>query len=238
MDMWDYDFNPIRERIEAGAHVSIEGQNIQPFASYTVTSRDPYDVYYHQLYGGAKFTLRENLTGSASVGYLTSTGSSTRLRDTWLGIASLNWQMTSFTNHSIFGGRRVLNTAYMPLSLDDFVEYRLSQQIGFGAEFNFTIGTLQRQILEDSRGFTDGHLNYAGASLQFLLNEKLRLSLVSGYENVLRGSLDFERWTHRVNVDSLLSETLSMQLFYQYLETSGSIDFNEHALFSSISKRF
>jgi hypothetical protein len=74
--------------------------------------------------------------------------------------------------------------------------------------------------------------------LQFLLNQKLRLALVSGYENVSNGTRDFQRWTHRVNLDSMLSETLSMQLFYQYLESSGSIDFNEHALFSSISKRF
>ena len=238
VDMWDYDFNLVRARIETGAYVSIEGQYIQPFASYIATSRDPYDFYFHQLYGGAKFTLRENLTGSASVGYLKTSGSGPKVRDTWLGLASLNWQMTSFTSHSLWGGRRVLNTAYLPLSLDDFVEYRLSQQIGFGAEFNFTIGTLQRQILENSRGLTDGHLNYAGGSLQFLLNEKLRLALVSGYENASNGTRDFQRWTHRVNLDSMLSETLSMQLFYQYLESSGSIDFNEHALFSSISKRF
>jgi hypothetical protein len=237
IDMWNIDLDHIRDRLTGGISINVNGSYIQPFASYVVTTREPYTVYNHQLYVGAKSMLRQDLAASVAVGYLTNTGS-TAIRDSWLGVASLQWQMTPFTTHILSGGRQVKNTAYLPLALDDFVQYSLTQQIGFNAQASVILGSIQRAQIDEGRGGGNAHVNYAGLTLQFLLTESLRLSAVSGYENIDQGTNQFQRWTHRLNMDKALSESLALQMFYQYMENSGTFAFTEQVLYMGMTKRF
>ncbi len=241
LDALDSNLKSVQARIIGGASVRMEGVFIKPFATYGMASTSPYELYRHQVHVGSGFVLRHDIDASASVGYMTTTGSSRFSyghRERWLGQGSLQWQMTPFTSHTLVGGRRVLNNPALPLSLNDFIQYQLLQQIGFRSDLSFIIGTSQRQQLEIGRGGGDGHVNYAGMMLESSLTESLRVSLASGYENLDLGVRDYQFWMHRLNAQLLLSETVSMTAIYQYTESAGSISFMEHALFLSLSKMF
>lgn len=238
IDIWDYDFNGLRSRIHGGVWLSAKGPNFEPYIGYQMTSNEPYNNILHQFNGGANFTVRHNLRGFVNVGYMWRAGSNIDSNDTWLAIAGLDWQMTGLTRHYLWGGRRVINTAFLPLALDDFIEYRLTQQIGFRSEVSIITGTSQRKQLETSRGGGDSHINYAGLTLSSQVSELMNISAVAGYENIDRGRQDIQRWIYRLNADTMLSPTVGLQAFYQYSETSGTIDFTEHALFMSMTKRF
>ncbi len=238
IDIWDYDFNGLRSRIHAGAWLSVKGPNFEPYIGYQMTSSEPYNILLHQFHGGANFNLRHNLRGFVNVGYMWRAGSNIDSKDTWLGIAGFDWEMTDYTRHYVWGGRRVINTAFLPLALDDFVEYRLTQQIGFKTSLGLIVGTSQRKQLEVSRGGGDSHVNYSGLTLQSQISELMYISAVAGYENIDRGRQDIQRWTYRLNADAMLSPTVGLQAFYQYSETTGTINFTEHALFMSMTKRF
>jgi hypothetical protein len=85
---------------------------------------------------------------------------------------------------------------------------------------------------------SDAHINYTGLTLQSQVSDTVYVSAIAGYENIDRGKQDVERWTYRLNADAMLSPTVGLQAFYQYSETTGTIDFTEHALFMSMTKRF
>lgn len=238
IDIWDYDFNGLRSRIHGGVWLSAKGPNFEPYIGYQMTSNEPYNNLLHQFHGGANFNLRHDLRGFVNVGYMWRAGGNIDSDDTWLGIAGLDWQMTGLTRHYLWGGRRVINTAFLPLALDDFAEYRLTQQVGFRSEAAFIVGTSQRKQLEVTRGGGDAHVNYAGLTLLSQVSDLLTVSAVVGYENIDRGRQDIQRWIYRLNADTMLSPSVVMQAFYQYSETTGTIDFTEHALFMSMTKRF
>jgi hypothetical protein len=242
IDTWDYDFNGLRSGIHAGAWLSVKGPHFEPYIGYQMTSNEPYKIFLHQFHGGASFDLRHDLRGFVNAGYMWRAGGSVDSRDTWLGMAGLDWQMTGLTRHLLTGGRRVLNTAFLPLALDDFAEYKIVQQIGYRTELSFIVGTSQRKQLEDQRGGkrigSDAHVNYTGVTLQSQVSDTMYVSAIAGYENIDRGNQDVERWTYRLNADAMLSPTVGLQAFYQYSETTGTIDFTEHALFMSMTKRF
>jgi hypothetical protein len=157
-------------------------------------------------------------------------------------MVGLDWEMTGHTRHFITAGRRVLNTAFLPIALDDFAEYKLIQQIGYRTELSFIVGTSQRKQMEEQRSGksvgSDAHINYTGLTLQSQVSDTVYVSAIAGYENIDRGKQDVERWTYRLNADAMLSPTVGLQAFYQYSETTGTIDFTEHALFMSMTKRF
>jgi hypothetical protein len=242
IDTWDYDFNGVNSRIHTGAWLSVKGPNFEPYIGYQMTSNEPYKTFLHQFHGGANFNIRHDLRGFASVGYMWRAGGHLDSRDTWLGIAGLDWEMTGFTRHYLTAGRRVLNTAFLPIALDDFAEYKLTQQIGYRTELTFIVGTSQRKQLEDQRAGKrvggDAHVNYTGVTLQSQVSDTVYVSAIAGYENIDRGKQDVERWTYRLNADAMVSPTVGLQAFYQYSETAGTIDFTEHALFMSMTKRF
>jgi hypothetical protein len=238
IDIWDYDLNGIRSRIHGGVWLSAKGPNFEPYIGYQMTSGEPYDLFLHQFHAGANFNLLHNLRGFVGAGYMWKAGPNIDADDTWLGIAGLDWQMTGLTRHYIAGGRRVVNTAFLPISLDDFVEYRLTQQVGFSSEAAFIVGTSQRKQVELTRGGGDAHVNYVGLTLLSQISETVIISAVAGYENIDRGRQDVQRWTYRLNADASLSPSVGLQAFYQYSDTSGTINFSEHALFMSMTKRF
>jgi hypothetical protein len=165
VDIWDSDFNGLRSRIHGGVWLSAKGPNFEPYIGYQMTSSEPYNIILHQFHGGANFNLRHDLRGFVNVGYMWRAGGNIDSDDTWLGIAGLDWQMTGLTRHYLWGGRRVINTAFLPLALDDFAEYRLTQQVGFRSEAALIVGTSQRKQLEVTRGGGDAHVNYAGLTL-------------------------------------------------------------------------
>ena len=84
----------------------------------------------------------------------------------------------------------------------------------------------------------DQHVNYAGMILRVPVSETLTLSSVNGYENIDIGTQDIQRWTYRLNLDAMLSPTVGLQVFYQYVDSSGTFDFSEHALYVGATKRF
>jgi hypothetical protein len=242
IDIWDYDFNGLRSRIHTGAWLSVKGPNFEPYISYQMTSNEPYKTFLHQFHGGANFNLRHNLRGFVNAGYMWRAGGNIDAKDTWLGMVGLDWEMTGHTRHFITAGRRVLNTAFLPIALDDFAEYKLIQQIGYRTELSFIVGTSQRKQMEEQRAGksvgSDAHINYTGLTLQSQVSDTVYVSAIAGYENIDRGKQDVERWTYRLNADAMLSPTVGLQAFYQYSETTGTIDFTEHALFMSMTKRF
>ncbi|HYF37549.1 MAG TPA: hypothetical protein VD994_19765, partial [Prosthecobacter sp.] len=245
MDLWDSDFDHLTSWNTASVAVVRDGgRAFKPYAMYTASTRDDFDIIYQWINVGASFVLAPQVDGYAQVGYLWSTGGEgLRDSDSWLGEVGLRQRLGIYTEHGLRGGRRVTDPEFGARSLADFVTYYFSQSLGPNTTLSFLAQYSDVDYLGDR--FLGDYKAYGAALVaRHQISRRSSLTAYASFERVEADDArrGWDLWTYRLTYLRSFGETVTGQLLYQYQHSASSVtirdDFTEHLLYMGIIKRF
>lgn len=237
IDTWNHNFKNQVIALNGGARIRAGDEQLTPYAGYDFATAEPFTSFIHSALAGVTARIGPSILAYTQAGHYWVTGVG-QGHSGWMGLAGFRQQIGANTNHWAEAGRRVFNPGNSAPGIEDFAEYRLSHQLGPRTNALALAGLSQRRL--DFVNENDIVLKYAGFQISRLMSNRLTGFASVGWEDIELESdqRTFERWTYRLGINHLLTQTLQLNCFYQYEDTHGTIDFTEHFLYLGAAKKF
>lgn len=241
-DFWrSFDFDNHNSRDSLGLLLGYEGNSI-PFAPallYRVSTFDQFESFFHRLQLQFEGRITENVTASASGGYLWSSGLDPNLSSALWNVG-VNHRFSQRGNHGFGMGQQLFEDPFSPEVLFTtyyryFVNYQLAQRLNAAAYAQYSDG--ERIVSRDPR-IGVGDVNFYSVS-GVLTFRPWDFTSVTGsiiYQRTEPGDVmgESERWLYRLQVMQRLASRLTLQAMYQFEDFDGGISFNEHLVSMSL----
>lgn len=218
VDGWDLenlDLSDYRGTTRASVRVDYAGQDwrFAPFAEYSVSTDDGFELFLHQADVGIQGPITERLRLYARAGYYWTTGDQTPTEGLIYELG-LTHEVGPYTRQSLFAGSVVSETDFADRRVGRYVRYTLDQVLSRRARaalFGQWSDTRDVDTDRSSKGYL------AGASLAYQLGEYTRLSLSGAYEEYTDDQgLTYDRQIYTARLERRLRAGLTAALVYQY----------------------
>lgn len=238
VDVWDRDFRSIYAGITGGAYVRTGDPTFTSYAGYNFASAEPYNNWIHWVAVGARKQLTSYLAAYGEAGYYWMTGAARY--EGWTALVGIQQRLGYRTYHSLEVGRRVYKPLASAPGLEDYMEYRLTHQLGMRTNILGFAGISERRINMNMEN--DQVIKYAGVMMTTKITQRINNFASAGWERIENESnaMIIDRWTYRLGLMYAISESVQSQCFYQYedVHTNLTTNYSEHYLYLGISKRF
>lgn len=239
-DSWQsWGFDDHRGHNSLSALLAYNGNALRfaPYAAYHLDHEQDSGNVDHRIYLGFRGRLSENVSLDGRAGYLWSTGDSS-YNDSYLYSLSIFHQITRNTSHSLAGGRDYFHNE---LTNDTFIASYITYTINHTFTRALTGNAILQYSEDEGEDFTGERTNASlGLNYAFFNGYNSAISLRCAYEHRQESNtpLDSDRWIGTLNYSQQLFTRITGNVFYQYEESSGADDFNEHLIGCSVRKYF
>jgi hypothetical protein len=240
LDFWQsFDFDDHQSRDTLEALLGYEGNSI-PFApslSYTVSTFDQFESFWHRVQLMFNGRLTENIQASAMGGYLWTSNLDPQ-QVNYLWSLGLTHQFSQKGSHAINVGQNLFEDPFSPeVQFATYyrynIDYQLAKKLTAGAYVQYSDGEFI--VSTARRGTGDFETYLVGATLQFQPFDFTRITGLLAYED---GEFDnaapYDRWVYRVMLTQQLASRLTLETLYQFEDFKGVADFNEHLVSMSL----
>lgn len=238
LDFWDTSFRDTVSSIRGGAYLQTGDQFLTTYTGYNFVSTEPYNYLFNWAVVGARKMFSPSLNAFAQVGYYWQSGSGNG--DEGL-LASVGFQhhISPRTTQTGEAGRRVYSPVRTGPGLENYLEYRISHNLGLRSTIYGFTGISHRNY--NAPVENDYTLKYTGVVLNTQLTPRLSALASAGWEEVELEPADmfWDRWTYRLGLIYRLTENMQTNCFYQYEDFNGKpFNYTEHYLYLGVTKRF
>lgn len=240
IDLWDENFRdmPLASSIRAGAYLQTGDQFLSTYAGYNFLSIEPYNSLFNWAVVGVRKSLSPGLNTYAQAGYYWQSGSVSG--DEGL-LASVGFQQRISPRTSHWGevGRRVFAPVRGGTGVENYIEYRISHNLGLRSSLSGFAGISHRNF--NTPVENDYNLKYAGVVLNTQVTPRLSALASASLEKVEVEFADmfWDHWTYRSGLMYSLTENIHSHCFYQYEDFNGSpFNYTEHYIYLGVTKRF